>query len=718
MYRLNIESIEIKNFLSYGNYLTKFKVSDRGPLLILGKNGAGKSSFLSAFIWCLFGRVGHSPSPGDQIVNWFNNENCFVRINTKDGWSITRTRRCDNNSELIVQKDGDDATKSTNIKTQQDLLKLFNLDYEIFISSVFCDQISKSFLEMTPTKRKESIERLLGLDRMNEYAGKAKEKYTSIENKLKLARSTLELLETELEQQQNRIESVEEKFKDWNLNKQNRIKSLKENISDLEKIKNNIDLPDLNKLYNQWESYDKIKSNVEDYKSSLHQNNSHIQFYKKELKYYEEQIKNAQFAEIPDIEELKKAHEKADELEKLERKRIEYLSDLRAKKNTVVDSIQDLDSKIRSWSNRSGQKCNLCEQEIDKTHACSQIKSLEEQKQELSDKLSKIESKLKKLNRKVVINRPSVSVEHVKQLTEMNQRLESNLEIAKQKIKSYNEEIEKTLVTNQQLEESLRSSKDLLEESKPNLSLKDAKDVHSHKNNLNRKIRENYERIKELSNEDNPYNEIIDNLQDQLKQSIDKKQKSEQDVKEFEILFSHYKYIYRSYSDRRKIKKWLLSELIPYLNDRIAYYLSHFDINIKIKFTSTLSNETDRWSYNFCSGGEKKKIDLSIMFALYDLYISLYGHQCNFMVLDEVDSRLDDKGVQAFVDLIMNNFNKSSHVPETILVISHKSELKDLFPNQLTVIKKEDSSFLDDPQSQIYFDESSFSEKDQAQITA
>lgn len=715
MPRLDIESIEIKNFLSYGNYLTKFKISNRGPVLILGENGAGKSSFLSAFLWCLFGRVGDDPSPGDRIVNWFNGENCSVRINTTDGWSITRTRGCDNNSELIVQKDGDDATKSTNIKTQQDLLNLFNLDYRIFISSVFCDQLGKSFLEMAPTKRKESIERLLGLDRMNDYAAKAKEKYSDIENKLKLSRSSLELLENELHQQEERISSTEEKYNDWNLNKKNRIKSFIENNSDLEKIRNNINLPDMDKLRNQWASYEKLESDVKSYEDSLNQNSSQIRFYQKELEYCKNQIENAHFNEVPDIEELKEAHRRADESEKLENTRIKYISSLKAKEDTIANSIKELDSKIKSWSSKFGQKCNLCKQEIDETHACSQIDSLKVQKLKLTGELEDVKSKLQKLDRKIAINRPSISVEHAQKLIETNRKLESNLETVKQKIKSYNHEIEKFSESNLKLKKLLNSSKENLEKSKPDMSLEDAKEIYSHKVNLDRKIQDNQKRIVESRDEVNPYLEVLNSLQKQLEQSSTEKQKHEQEIKELEILFSHYRYIYKSYSDRRKIKKWLLSELIPYLNDRIAYYLSHFDLNIKIQFTSTLSDETDRWSYKFCSGGERKKIDLSIMFALYDLYVSLYGHQCNFMVLDEVDSRLDDKGVQAFVDLIMNNFNQSSHTPETILVISHKSELKDLFPNQLTVVKKGESSFLDDPHSQIYFDESSFSEKDQAQ---
>ena len=68
------------------------------------------------------------------------------------------------------------------------------------------------------------------------------------------------------------------------------------------------------------------------------------------------------------------------------------------------------------------------------------------------------------------------------------------------------------------------------------------------------------------------------------------------------------------------------------------------------------------------------------------------------MILDEVDGRLDQKGVQAFADLVndMNTDNSDRPSPDTIFVISHKGELRDLFSRQITVKKKDGFSRIDE----------------------
>jgi DNA repair exonuclease SbcCD ATPase subunit len=64
----------------------------------------------------------------------------------------------------------------------------------------------------------------------------------------------------------------------------------------------------------------------------------------------------------------------------------------------------------------------------------------------------------------------------------------------------------------------------------------------------------------------------------------------------------------------------------------------------------------------------------------------MYGQQCNVMVLDEVDGSLDPHGVRMFVDIIHNDFSGDRpDKPDTILIISHKNEMVDQFPNHVLV---------------------------------
>ena len=93
------------------------------------------------------------------------------------------------------------------------------------------------------------------------------------------------------------------------------------------------------------------------------------------------------------------------------------------------------------------------------------------------------------------------------------------------------------------------------------------------------------------------------------------------------------------------------------------------------------------------SGGERKRIDLALMFAIHDLHVNIYGRQCNIQVFDEVDGRLDEDGVYKFMEVLNANFVDPER-PSPILVISHKNEMRDAFPQHISVMKKDGFSTI------------------------
>lgn len=245
--RLRIKKIEWANFLSYGDYVTSIDLDAGGPILIVGQNrtgqdksnGAGKSTISTAICWCLFGRVPRKAAPGDKVINWFTKGECWVKITTTDGWTITRTRKVNGHDDLLLHKDGVDVTLSTNINAQKFLKKTFNLDYDIFVSSVFCGQFQKSFLGMSDQSRKATLERLLGLNKLNILGDVAKEKREQAEqSQIKLKASVdsrvRELERIEIQTKQSKQKAVEfadtkrEKLRELQLKCDNHVKTMHE----------------------------------------------------------------------------------------------------------------------------------------------------------------------------------------------------------------------------------------------------------------------------------------------------------------------------------------------------------------------------------------------------------------------------------------------------------------------------------------------------------
>jgi len=712
--KLDVEYIEIKNFLSYGNYVTKFDVSNKGPMLILGEidengtdtsNGAGKSSLVTAFIWCLFGRTISNRAPGDRVINWYSGKDCYVKVVTSDGWEIVRTRNIDGHSELIVTKDNDDKTKSTSKNAQKFLQDTFGLDFDIFTTSVFCGQFGKSFLEMTSVKRKESVERLLGVDKLNSYADLAKEKYKEVEKDQTTVRTKIELVQADCKRQQARARGIIDDQEEYEVNRLERIGDLNSQVREAEAAISQIESLDIDGIKKQWGVVKEIASKIGGYQQDYSKNLDKIKSAQGTIR--EAKASSQSYSGWPydlggvDLDELKTKHDLADragtKLSSYNQLLVYAKSDQRRLDHEVIG----LTEKIEHWESKSDTICPTCEQDIDGDHVAQAvdvlITGLSEKEKELSNKTSEVSHLREIVTKLSSVNRPDMTVEEAKRLLALNEKAARDIEAATSQIEKAEQEIDRLSKANVELKEVIGSTTSKLEDAKPTIDQNRLQDylveIRTLKNKLSG-ISAQTDSIKEAKN---PFSKIARSLEETIDELENEVVDLENKIEQLDILFAHYKYIYRSYSDRRKIKKWLLSELIPFLNNRVHYYLKALGIDIDISFNSTLDAKTDRWDYEFCSGGERKRMDLAIMFGLYDLYMSIYGKQCNIMVLDEVDSRLDRQSVEAFADVIndFNSDNSSYPRPSTILIISHKHELKDLIPSQVIVKKRNSFSVID-----------------------
>jgi ABC-type molybdenum transport system ATPase subunit/photorepair protein PhrA len=92
------------------------------------------------------------------------------------------------------------------------------------------------------------------------------------------------------------------------------------------------------------------------------------------------------------------------------------------------------------------------------------------------------------------------------------------------------------------------------------------------------------------------------------------------------------------------------------------------------------------FTYASFSEGEKKRIDLSLLFAWRAIASMKNSIRTNLLILDEVlDGSLDDGSVEAFLDIV-------SHMGDdtNIVVISHKPKelLQDKFERTIQFVKK------------------------------
>jgi len=139
------------------------------------------------------------------------------------------------------------------------------------------------------------------------------------------------------------------------------------------------------------------------------------------------------------------------------------------------------------------------------------------------------------------------------------------------------------------------------------------------------------------------------------------------------------------------LKIYILDNMIKYLNKKVDFYLNILSKgSIKLEFDKYLDFKISGLNYRSCSSGERKRVDLAVLIALYDLTTLRYKSNYNILVLDEVLDSIDEIGIEAVKDLLLELNNR---IP-TIIVVSHNDNLLNYFPNTVTVVKEAGISSL------------------------
>ena len=139
------------------------------------------------------------------------------------------------------------------------------------------------------------------------------------------------------------------------------------------------------------------------------------------------------------------------------------------------------------------------------------------------------------------------------------------------------------------------------------------------------------------------------------------------------------------------IKAAIIKEYIPILNKLINRYLSIFGFNVNFildeNFNETIhSRWRDEFSYHSFSEGEKRRIDVSVLFAFRQVSELKNSANCNLLIMDEiVDSSLDLNSREAFLEIL--NSEKGN-----TFVISHTAPSYDAFEAVIKAEKQGDFS--------------------------
>ena len=225
---ITFKNISWKNFLSTGNHPIEVKLDEKSTTLIIGSNGAGKSTILDALTFVLYGKSFRKINKS-QLINTTNEKNCEVEIeftvNSTD-WKIVRGIKP---NIFKISKNGKDLDQSSHAGDQQKWLEqnVLKMNYKSFTQIVILGSSTfVPFMQLNGSSRREVVEDLLDIKIFSAMNNLIKEKIRMVREEVKTFELKKESLKDKAEMQENFIKELEEQGKNNIQEKNDKIKVL------------------------------------------------------------------------------------------------------------------------------------------------------------------------------------------------------------------------------------------------------------------------------------------------------------------------------------------------------------------------------------------------------------------------------------------------------------------------------------------------------------
>ena len=181
------QKIRYKNFLSTGNNFTELDILRHKSTLIVGQNGAGKSTMLDAISFALFGKP-HRNINKPQLINSINNKQCVVEVEFQVGAAQFKVVRGIKPGIFEIWKNGEMINQSSHAKEYQRILEqnILKLNHKSFHQVVILGSSNfVPFMQLNPHNRRLVIEDLLDIGVFSKMNQLLKEEVNVIKENLK-----------------------------------------------------------------------------------------------------------------------------------------------------------------------------------------------------------------------------------------------------------------------------------------------------------------------------------------------------------------------------------------------------------------------------------------------------------------------------------------------------------------------------------------------------
>ena len=283
------QSVRWKNFLSTGASFTEINFTKSSNTLIIGNNGAGKSTILDALCFGLFGKPFRKINK-PQLLNSINQQAAVVEIEFLIGKKQYKVIRGIKPNTFEVYCNGVMVDQDAKAKDYQEHLEKFilKLNFKSFTQVVILGSASfVPFMQLSPGDRRAIIEDLLDIGIFSSMNGVVKEKMAEIKDITTKTKYEMDLTSERINFQKQAIEEHKTRSDEEIKKKKEEIKqSIDQTFTlqrDIDLIQKHIDV--LNSKINDKLVIEKKSSKLLQLESKLE---SRLKKLEKEAKFYEE----------------------------------------------------------------------------------------------------------------------------------------------------------------------------------------------------------------------------------------------------------------------------------------------------------------------------------------------------------------------------------------------------------------------------------------------
>ena len=351
--------------------------------------------------------------------------------------------------------------------------------------------------------------------------------------------------------------------------------------------------------------------------------------------------------------------------------------------------ISGIEARIEKWDIDTKANITKLKSALSKIEAVSldDEKEFHQQRDDLQKEINDVEGRIKTL-KKHIQDELCSKLKLINELEHLNDAecpycfqkfvAPEKIESCDESIKKHNETISLTEEAKGTLDEELRdylTNMDLIKDSITIDNLEELLAIQNQKETI-------LDKIDDLKQSVNPHNEPLTDLKDSPVEPHDMAL-----INDLTTRKEHQKFLYKLLTDKNSfIRKTLLNKHLPYLNERLYYYLTEMNLPHTVEFGHDLSAVITKYgktlNFKSLSTGQRSRVNLGLSFAFRDILQKIYG-MINIYILDEVlDRGLDSEGVELAAKLLQR---KAIEEDVSVYIITHRNELDNFFDNIITV---------------------------------